>query len=198
MNKFLLPIITLLCACSALAQNNRPEHIYIIGTLNEDNSYDLGGREFTTEDYNVYTCNEVRIYNDRGVDHPYIIITETPPPATTPKICYINDAEVNLKTNPFESTVTRVSREIFAQFVMPKAGLYDFKLDFTGITDLTGCHPKITISEVQTGPTTSVENVAIGNSPAVYYNLQGCKVDNPASGTYIVVKDGKAKKVFIQ
>lgn len=34
-----------------------------------------------------------------------------------------------------------------------------------------------------------------GNAPAVYYNLQGVRVDNPTSGMYIVVKGGKSQKV---
>lgn len=33
------------------------------------------------------------------------------------------------------------------------------------------------------------------NAPAVYYNLQGVRVDNPTSGMYIVVKGGKSQKV---
>lgn len=35
------------------------------------------------------------------------------------------------------------------------------------------------------------------NAPAVYYNLQGVKVDNPENGIYIVRKGGKVSKTVI-
>lgn len=43
---------------------------------------------------------------------------------------------------------------------------------------------------------TAVETIEIANDgEAVYYNLQGVKVNNPERGIYIMVKDGKAIKV---
>lgn len=38
----------------------------------------------------------------------------------------------------------------------------------------------------------------VNDAPAAYYTLQGVKVDNPESGLYIVVKDGKASKVVLK
>ena len=36
------------------------------------------------------------------------------------------------------------------------------------------------------------------NSPTIYYNLQGLKVESPSGGIYIKVQNGKASKVFIK
>lgn len=42
-----------------------------------------------------------------------------------------------------------------------------------------------------------VANIAVeNNGEAVYYNLQGVRVENPVKGLYIVVKDGKSQKVM--
>lgn len=41
-----------------------------------------------------------------------------------------------------------------------------------------------------------VQGVSVDNGEAVYYNMQGVRVNAPESGLYIVVKDGKAVKVI--
>lgn len=79
MKNLLLTFLFSICALSLLAQNNRPEHLYIIGTLNADGSDDLVGQEFTTEDNNIYTCNGVRVYKQsESAVGPDIYITENP------------------------------------------------------------------------------------------------------------------------
>lgn len=43
-----------------------------------------------------------------------------------------------------------------------------------------------------------VANIAVeNNGEAVYYNLQGVRVENPVKGLYIVVKGGKSQKVML-
>lgn len=43
-----------------------------------------------------------------------------------------------------------------------------------------------------------VANIAVeNNGEAVYYNLQGVRVENPVKGMYIVVKGGKSQKVML-
>ena len=43
-----------------------------------------------------------------------------------------------------------------------------------------------------------VANIAVeNNGEAVYYNLQGVRVENPVKGLYIVVKGGKSQKVVL-
>lgn len=43
-----------------------------------------------------------------------------------------------------------------------------------------------------------VANIAVeNNGEAVYYNLQGVRVENPVKGLYIVVKGGKSQKVIL-
>lgn len=47
------------------------------------------------------------------------------------------------------------------------------------------------------GQGSGVANIAVeNNGEAVYYNLQGVRVENPVKGLYIVVKDGKSQKVM--
>lgn len=41
----------------------------------------------------------------------------------------------------------------------------------------------------------SVAGIVADNAPAVYYNLQGVRVENPTKGLYIVVKGNKSTKV---
>lgn len=53
-----------------------------------------------------------------------------------------------------------------------------------------------TLPMLYTKTTTGVANIAIDeNAPAVYYNLQGVRVENPENGLYIVVKGDKSQKV---
>lgn len=51
--------------------------------------------------------------------------------------------------------------------------------------------------EIKASPkdTTGVDEIAADEDEAVYYNLQGVRVDNPGKGVYIVVRSGKATKV---
>jgi len=45
-----------------------------------------------------------------------------------------------------------------------------------------------------------VADIAVDNAggEAVYYNLQGVRVDNPGSGVYVKVANGKAEKVLVK
>lgn len=48
------------------------------------------------------------------------------------------------------------------------------------------------------GQGSGVANIAVeNNGEAVYYNLQGVRVENPVKGLYIVVKGGKSQKVML-
>ena len=44
-------------------------------------------------------------------------------------------------------------------------------------------------------PKAGVAGIVADNAPAVYYNLQGVRVENPTKGLYIVVKGNKSTKV---
>jgi hypothetical protein len=45
----------------------------------------------------------------------------------------------------------------------------------------------------------AVESVELDNSeePAIYYNIQGIRVDNPTRGFYIVRRGNKVEKVYV-
>lgn len=55
-----------------------------------------------------------------------------------------------------------------------------------------------TYSFLFTGDGTGVENVEMGNTPVEYFNLQGVRVDNAASGLYIRRQGDKTEKVIIR
>ena len=44
----------------------------------------------------------------------------------------------------------------------------------------------------------AVEGVEAANGEAVYYNLQGIRVNNPAGNLYIKVENGKSSKVVVK
>lgn len=46
-------------------------------------------------------------------------------------------------------------------------------------------------------PAASVGSVEADNAPAVYYNLQGVRVDNPTNGVYILRQGSKVAKVVL-
>ena len=50
----------------------------------------------------------------------------------------------------------------------------------------------------QWGETSIDQITATTDSPAIYYNLQGHRVDNPTGGIYIKVQNNRATKVFIR
>ena len=50
----------------------------------------------------------------------------------------------------------------------------------------------------QWGETSINQITATTDSPAIYYNLQGHRVDNPTGGIYIKVQNNRATKVFIR
>lgn len=43
-----------------------------------------------------------------------------------------------------------------------------------------------------------VEDIEAENSEAEYYNLQGARINNPETGMYIRVQNGKSSKVFVK
>ena len=58
----------------------------------------------------------------------------------------------------------------------------------------SGKSSSVTKQEVTTG----LENIAVEEAEAVYYNLQGVRVENPAAGVYVRVAGGKATKVMFK
>lgn len=56
-----------------------------------------------------------------------------------------------------------------------------------------------TISIINGSSTSSIDAIATENVPAEYYTLQGIRIDNPAKGSIVIVKQGsKARKTIIK
>ena len=64
-------------------------------------------------------------------------------------------------------------------------GSYSVKADFAAMTVTLSTPSGIDVPE------------ASNENDAVYYNLQGVRVDNPTGGVYIRIRNGKAEKVLI-
>ena len=71
---------------------------------------------------------------------------------------------------------------------MAPAGTYDFTLDLVNNT----------LKVEEAAQTDGVGSINVENGAAVYYNLQGMKVQNPENGLYIKIVDGKAVKVLVR
>lgn len=57
---------------------------------------------------------------------------------------------------------------------------------------------KVTLTLVNDNPSASVNKIEGSAKAAVYYNLQGQKVDNPKNGVFIRVINGKSSKVMLK
>ena len=80
--------------------------------------------------------------------------------------------------------------------------IYYFYLTTTEPT-LANCIERIVVeyksdNNEDDGPVTIVNSLEIENSQVIYYDLTGRKISNPSDGLYILIKDGKAKKIMIK
>ena len=108
----------------------------------------------------------------------------------------------------FGNTITvNASTPVDAWFNAPEA-------NFTSGSDIAGKTGLITLKVVDgsavegsstpavltvtTGTSSSADFVLADDSEAIYFNLQGQKVANPANGIYVKVVNGKASKVYVK
>lgn len=68
------------------------------------------------------------------------------------------------------------------------AGKYDITADFASM--------KMVAMEAGYSSVEAIETE--DSAPAVYYNLQGVRVDNPSNGLYIKVTGKRVEKVFVR
>lgn len=73
-------------------------------------------------------------------------------------------------------------------------------MDFDPIKagDQTFDYVRVYAKENLTQNTTGVENIAVDNGPATYYNIQGIRTERPAKGIIIELRGGKATKRFVR
>ena len=72
------------------------------------------------------------------------------------------------------------------------AGVYDI----TVVVSLNNGEPSLYV--INFAKASGISNITVdADAPAVYYNLNGVRVDNPANGIYIRIQSGKAEKVIL-
>lgn len=76
-----------------------------------------------------------------------------------------------------------------------EAGKYDVLCAVAIYNNTLQIYP---IEYTEADDSVGVENIEAVDSEAVYYNLQGVMVENPAAGIYVKVANGKAEKVVIK
>lgn len=85
-------------------------------------------------------------------------------------------------------TVTGNTEEI-EPWVVAKEGRYDITADFSGFSP---------VFSAKESTTTGVEGIGVDAAEAVYYNLQGVRVANPANGIYIRRQGAAVSKVYVK
>lgn len=85
-------------------------------------------------------------------------------------------------------TVTGNTEEI-EPWVVAKEGRYDITADFSGFSP---------VFSAKESTTTGVEGIGVDAAEAVYYNLQGVRVANPANGIYIRHQGAAVSKVYVK
>ncbi|MDE6811697.1 MAG: chitobiase/beta-hexosaminidase C-terminal domain-containing protein, partial [Muribaculaceae bacterium] len=112
--------------------------------------------------------------------------------AATENSVYTLDSEDDL--NATHAITSEISHVVITPAVKEKMA-NDLKV--MAVHESTGLKSAVTTSPLS-DVTTGVEAIEAADADAVYFNLQGVKVTNPAPGAYIRIIDGKATKVLVK
>lgn len=156
-----------------------PEHLYLIGHMPEhswDPSYT--GAELTKTADGIFEINGATI----APDGYFQFISKT---GTWEEVDSGNNRFGALTSDAPVATGETVEFAMNQNSWYITPGTYKFVMNFNEGT--------LTVSDFQ-----GVEVVEAENAPAVYFNLQGQKVNNPANGLYIVKRGNKVAKEFVK
>lgn len=160
-----------------------PENFYVIGTLAEGAWNPSIGVQMTGNGEGVYTANEVTLVESEG-SCGFAIVANLG--NTDEDWSTVNALRFGPSVTDTPATVgenTEIASGDLSWSLEP--GTYKMVFDYKNLT--------LTISEAQGN---GVEGIETENGEAVYYNLQGVRVQNPDKGIYIRVTNGKAEKVM--
>lgn len=86
----------------------------------------------------------------------------------------------------------------FSTGVLQNNSQEDIPCSLVGTWWMNWDYNQLILSAVSTEPVGGVEAIAAdNNAEAVYYNLQGVRVDNPANGLYIIKRGNQVSKAYI-
>lgn len=176
-----------------------PATLYLIGNI-ENCQYGMNptiGVEMTKEG-NVFTCESVILDAYQGFGWFSFCTTIAPASLEEEEAWgFVNsenrfgpevaDTEVGSAPLPFVAYVAEVNASACGAWKIgasPEGKKYKFVMDFDNST--------LTVTTASGVETIDAEL----NNNAIYYNLQGQRVDNPTNGIYVRVLNGKADKVM--
>ena len=125
---------------------------------------------FANDIYIVEQVGQCKV-SDNGWAHQY--------GTNLPEEVYLDADHLDLQLEPVSGEGGNIPYEL-------AEGTYNFKFNLDELT--------LTVTDAA-----GVETVLMGNDKnAVYYNLQGMKINNPTEGIFVKVANGKAQKVIIR
>ncbi|MDE7152943.1 MAG: starch-binding protein [Muribaculaceae bacterium] len=156
--------------------------IYLIGNIKGhdwDTAYTGAGLEKIGE--GIYQIKEIELGNG-GADSYFAFITKTG--ASWDVVNSGTRYGAEGENTPIAVGQTLTVQENWNSWKIA-SGIYTFTLNINemtlNVTDPSG-----------------ISSIAADNAPAVYYNLQGVKVDNPENGLYIVKRGNKVTKEMVK
>ncbi|MCM1067197.1 MAG: hypothetical protein NC418_06470 [Muribaculaceae bacterium] len=181
-----------------------PATLYLMGNVGENHWDVTSGIELTKND-KVFTASKV-VFDAAGADNvvSYIQFNELRGTASD-DWGGVNEGYrygAPAKDTPIEFAVGATSAEAQLAVYVPNinasacesfavpAGTYDVAVDFNGEA------PMLTLVKVQTG--IDAVTAADANAPVEYFNLQGVRVANPATGLFIRRQGSNVSKVYVK
>lgn len=174
-----------------------PEHVYLIGDVNGTGWSTSASPEMTKEG-DLYKITDVTI-DDAGEGFGYIsMITrlasswdgdEAEPGVNSSDRFGAPAADTVLELSATETTSAPVT--LYAAGVNASSAP-SWKIAAGNKYAFTFNYPEMTLTVTKTS---GVEAIEAEDGNAVYYNLQGVRVDNPENGIFIRVANGKSVKV---
>lgn len=171
--------------------SERPEtHIYLRGDMNNWLNDAIKDGEITDEamaaKWELTKEGETNVF--------YLNLAEPVAAGLGFKVADANWANINLGKNS-ETDPDPLMLEL-PYTLVPNGDNIAIDEEWSGSVVLNLDTYEITFSNEKYEPAQGgVANMAVENGEAVYFNLQGVRVNAPENGIYIVVKDGKAMKV---
>lgn len=154
----------------------------------EKDSWSYPGKRFYNNGDGTYTLEDVVISSDTEGSDGWFILTSSPGVSWGEVASYLHgapSADHDIMGNSGQSTVSSESNYSW----QVKGGNYTLNYD----------HPNATLTMIANGTETSICNiVSLQEGEAIYYNLQGIRIENPSNGLYIKKAGGRTSKVLIR
>ena len=154
----------------------------------EKDSWSYPGKQFFNNGDGTYTLEDVVISSDTEGADGWFILTSSPGASWGEVASYLHGAPTadhDIMANSGQSSVSKESTYSW----QVKGGSYTLNYD----------HPNAILTMIANGTETGIGDIVSSQEEeAVYYNLQGVRVEKPSSGLYIKVSGGRSTKILIR